>query len=261
MSDKITAPKLQKMREAGEKIVTVTAYDFPTAQMADDAGVDVVLVGDSVGNVVLGYETTVPVEIEDIVHHLSAVRRGLKRALLVADLPFGSYQISTEQAVATSIRLMKAGAEAVKLEGTYTEAIAAIVRAGIPVMGHVGLTPQSYFQFGGFRVQGRGSSADRVIEDSVQVQNAGAFSIVLELIPAALAKQITEKLHIPTIGIGAGLECSGQVQVVNDLLGLSAGTMKHAKKYIDGRALFTQALKEYSDEVRRGSFPTEENSF
>ena len=261
MSDKITAPRLLKMREAGEKIVVVTAYDAPSASMVDAAGIDVLLVGDSVGNTVLGFDTTIPVDLSDIVHHVKAVRKGLKRALLVADLPFGSYQISVEQAIESAFALMKAGAEAVKLEGTYTEAISAIVRAGIPVMGHVGLTPQSFHQIGGYRVQGKGDQGEVVLDQAMQIEKAGAFGIVLELIPAVLAAKITENLRIPTIGIGAGVDCSGEVQVWHDLIGLSPSLMKHSKRYVSGRDLIIEALSHYREDVKSGKFPAEENSF
>jgi 3-methyl-2-oxobutanoate hydroxymethyltransferase len=189
------------------------------------------------------------------------VRRAAPNALIVADLPFGSYNVSVEQAVESSIILMKAGAEAVKLEGAYTEAIHAIGKAGIPVMGHVGFTPQSVHAFGGFKVQGRGDRGAEILADAVAIQDAGAFGIVLELIPAELAKTITEKLSIPTIGIGAGLDCSGEVQVWHDVLGLSQRQMKHSKFYCEGRTTMVEALQTYTKEVRQRQFPTEANSF
>jgi len=261
MPEIITAPIIRSMRTKGEKVVCITAYDAVFGELADAAGADIVLVGDSVGNTVLGYSSTIPVNLEDMVHHTRAVRRGVKRALLIADLPFGSYQSSTEQAVQAAVALVKAGAQAVKLEGSYTQAIAEIIRAGIPVMGHVGMTPQSINLYGGFRVQGKGDHAQGVLNAAKQVQNAGAFAIVLELIPAALSAQITDLLHIPTIGIGAGVNCSGQVQVIYDVLGLSQTPLKHAKSYVAGRESLVSAIKQYTSDVREGVFPGDENSF
>src|SRR5688572_9369275 len=194
MADKVTAPRIRAMKEAGDKIVCLTAYDAYFGRLADQAGVDLVLVGDSLANVILGYPNTVPVTLEEMAHHVRAVRRGVSRALLVADLPFGSYNASVEQAVNSAVELMKAGAEAVKLEGEYSEAISAMVKAGIPVMGHVGMTPQSVHNFGGFKLQGKGKSAEPVLQAAKAVEQAGAFSIVLELIPATLSKSITEAL-------------------------------------------------------------------
>lgn len=259
MADKITAPKVRAMK--GKRIVCVTAYDAPFAALADEAGVDVVLVGDSLGNTVLGYESTIPVTLEDILHHTRAVRRGLKRALLVADLPFGSYQASVEQAVNAAVMCIKAGAEAVKLEGAFIEAVAAITKAGIPVMAHVGFTPQSVNLFGGFRVQGRGSSAERIMEQAAALDNAEAFAIVLELVPAELAGKITRAVGCPTIGIGAGPECDGQIQVIHDVIGLTAEPLRHAKAFVSGRECVLKGLRDYASEVRAGSFPSSENSF
>ncbi len=257
----MTAPKIRAMKGRGEKIVVVTAYDAAFGAMADEAGVDVILVGDSVGNVMLGFDSTLPVTLEQMIHHTAATSRGVKRALLVADLPFGSYQTSPEQAVDSSVALMKAGAHAVKLEGDYVDAIAAIVHAGIPVMGHLGMTPQSVHKFGGFKVQGRGKAACSIIDQGKALEEAGAFSFVLELIPAELAADVTAQVGIPTIGIGAGPDCDGQVQVLHDVLGLSPELFKHAKPYMDGRRLIIEALKNYSSEVRTKEFPTGENSF
>jgi len=257
---KITAPKIRSMK--GQRIVCVTAYDYPTALVADAAGVDVVLVGDSLGNVVLGYPNTLPVSLEEMIHHTSAAARGCENALLVADMPFGSYQASVSDAVSSAIELVKAGAEAVKLEGPYTEAIEEIVRAGIPVMGHVGMTPQSVNAFGGFRVQGRGNQADAVSAAAKAVANAGAFSMVLEMIPAVVAKRITDEVPVPTIGIGAGSDCDGEVQVLHDILGLLPGEMfKHTKRYSEGRDLMVNAVKQYADDVRNCKFPTDDNTF
>lgn len=260
MSDKVTAPRIREMKARGEKVVCVTAYDAPIGKLADEAGVDLILVGDSVGDVVLGYKTTVPVTLEEMVHHTKAVRRGVSRALLVADLPFGSYQASTEQAMNSAVALMKAGAEAVKLEGT-SEAVPHLIAAGIPVMGHVGLTPQSVHRFGGHKVQGRGEGGELVLQAAQELDKQGVFSIVLELIPAALSKRITESVSMPTVGIGAGPECDGQIQVLHDVVGLSEKTFKHAKPYMEGRTLMLDALKRYTSEVRGGAFPEERHSF
>jgi len=259
MSDKVTAPRIRAMK-GRERIVSITAYDAPMAKLADEAGVDFILVGDSVGDVVLGYPTTIPVTLEEILHHTRAVRRGVSRALLVADMPFGTYQPSVEVAMESAVALMKAGAEAVKVEGA-SESISHMVKAGIPVMGHVGLTPQSVFAFGGHKVQGKGGDADAILNAAQYVQEQGAFAVVLELVPAALAARITKCLDIPTIGIGAGVQCDGQIQVLHDVLGLSERVFKHAKPFMDGRGEVQKALKQYTDEVRKGSFPGESNSF
>jgi 3-methyl-2-oxobutanoate hydroxymethyltransferase len=257
----MTAPGIRAMKAKGQRIVCVTAYDYPSASVADASGVDLVLVGDSLGNVVLGYENTIPVSLEEMEHHTRAARRGVKEALFVADLPFGSYQSSVALAVESSVRLMKAGAEAVKLEGAYTDAIRAIVKAGIPVMGHVGMTPQSVNAFGGFRVQGKGEDGKAVREAACCVQEAGAFAIVLELMPATLARQITSDLEIPTIGIGAGPDCDGEIQVFHDVMGLSPEVFRHSKDYVGARSLMSDGLRRYAEEVRGRKFPTEENSF
>jgi 3-methyl-2-oxobutanoate hydroxymethyltransferase len=259
-SARVTAPRIRAMKHKGEKIVVITAYDAPSGALVDEAGVDAVLVGDSLGNVVLGLETTLPVTLEQMIHHTAATRRGVKRALLVADLPFGSYQSSVAQAVDSAIALVKAGAEAVKLEGTYTEEIEAIMKCGIPVMGHVGMTPQSIHNFGGFRVQGKGEDADAVLRAAQAVDEAGAFAIVLELIPGSLAKEITATVSCPTIGIGAGPFCDGQVQVFHDILGFSPVHLKHAKQYCAGKELFEKAVREYSGEVRSAAFPSSEHT-
>lgn len=261
MPKKRSAPFIRAMKSQGKKVVSITAYDYTSGAICDAAGVDFILVGDSVGNVVLGYETTVPVSLEDIAHHTKATRRGVKNALLVADLPFGSYQVSPEQAVESAIQLMKAGAEAVKLEGPYTEAIAALDKAGIPVMGHVGMTPQSVNRFGGFKVQGRGDDATRVRDEACRIQDAGAFAIVLELVPAELAKTISSELDIPTIGIGAGPHCDGEIQVFHDVVGLSEEVFKHANDYVGARNLFVDGITKYRNEVKKGTFPGEKNSF
>lgn len=261
MPEKVTAPRVRAMKSRGEKVVCVTAYDAILGRLADRSGVDIVLVGDSVGNTVMGESTTLGVTLDVMVHHTRCVRAGVERALLVADLPFGSYQSSVAQAVDSSVALVRAGADAVKLEGNYADAIAAIVRAGIPVMGHVGMTPQSIHRFGGFRVQGKGSQGDTVLDDARAVCDAGAFSMVLELIPSALSRTISDAVSCPTIGIGAGAECDGQIQVIYDLLGLADTVYKHAREFVDGRTVVTNGLSRYAEGVRNGTFPDESNSF
>ncbi len=238
------------MKAQGKKVVCVTAYDATTAAIADQAGVDLILVGDSVGNVSLGYKNTLPVTLEQMLHHTAAASRAGVQALLVADLPFGSYQSGVSDAVKASVLLMKAGAEAVKLEGPYTDEIAAIVKAGIPVMGHVGMTPQSYYSFGGHKIQGKGDEGDKVLADALAVEASGAFSVVLELIPEDLAEKISKKLSIPTIGIGAGWQCDGQVQVFHDVVGLTELRLKHARRHAEGWTTFRDAIQTYAREVR-----------
>ena len=262
---RITAPALSRMKEQGRKIVMVTAYDYPSAQMADRAEVDVTLVGDSVGMTELGYSDVLPVTLEDILHHTRAVRRGLKWALLIADLPFGSYQISLEEAARSAVRLLKeGGAQAVKLEGGAHAAplVRKLTESGIPVMAHIGLTPQSVNLFGGYFPQGLSSaSADTLRKDALLLQEAGAFGIVLETIPAELAEQITNSLIIPTIGIGSGPHCDGQVQVWHDLLGITTGRpYRHVKRYANLAVNIESALREYADEVRSNRFPTKDHS-
>ncbi len=249
------------MKSEGKRIVCVTAYDAYFGSLMDEAGVDLVLVGDSLGNVLLGYDSTVPVSLEAMVYHTRATRRGVKRALLVGDMPFGSYQSSVSQAVDSAVALMKAGADAVKLEGAYTDEIRAITKAGIPVMGHLGMTPQSVNAFGGHKVQGRGESAKRLHQEAKAIEEAGVFAYVLELIPADLAKAITGQSGVPTIGIGAGPDCDGQVQVMHDLFGMSSRHFRHAKRYAEAHAMFIEGARAYADEVRGGAFPTSENSF
>ncbi|MEI6513936.1 MAG: 3-methyl-2-oxobutanoate hydroxymethyltransferase [bacterium] len=261
--EKMTAPKIANKKRLNEKIVCITAYDCPMGRIADAAGVDLILVGDSVGNVVLGYENTLPVTMEEMLHHTRAVRRGVKNALLVADMPFMSYQASEDEAIRNAGLFIKAGAEAVKVEGGISVAplIKRLTDIGIPVMGHVGMTPQSINKFGGYRVQGRGTQSDIIAADAKAVQEARAFCVVLELIPAVVSERITRELKIPTIGIGAGPDCDGEIQVINDLLGLSGETLKHTKCYVDAGDLFAKALETYSREVRERQFPTEENTF
>lgn len=251
---------MKAMKAKGERIVFVTAYDYTSALIADAAGVDAILVGDSLGNVIQGHSSTLPVELDHMVYHTAAVARGTTRAVVVADLSFGTFQCGVERTVDAAVKLAKAGAEAVKLEGPYLAEIREIDRAGIPVMGHLGFTPQSVHRFGGFKVQGR-TDGDAIISAAKAIEEAGAFAIVLELIPHELAEQITKELTIPTIGIGAGPLCDGQVQVFHDLLGLTEHEFKHAKRYVQGRDLFLTAFSTYAEEVREGSFPTKDNSF
>lgn len=264
-SKKVTVPMIRQ-RKGGEKIVAVTAYDYPSTLFADAAGVDLILVGDSLGMVLLGYPTTLPVTMEDMLHHTKACARAKPRALLVADMPYLSYQITVEEAVRNAARfIQEGGAEAVKLEGgePVAEAIHRIVSIGIPVLAHLGMTPQSVHSFGGYRVQGcTDEAAKRLKEDAHIVEQAGAFAVVLELIPSALAREITEQLHIPTIGIGAGPYCDGQIQVLHDLIGLvPSEPFKHTKRYAHIGETITRALQQYAEEVRRGQFPTEEHAF
>ncbi|MGE5849282.1 MAG: 3-methyl-2-oxobutanoate hydroxymethyltransferase [Candidatus Methylomirabilota bacterium] len=266
LRDKITIRTLRRMKAQGEKITMLTAYDYPTARAVDEAGIDVILVGDSVGMVVLGYPTTLPVTMDDMVHHCRAVARGVSRALLVGDLPFMSYQVSREDALRNAGRLVKeGGAEAVKLEGgqEVLGAVEAMVAAGIPVMGHLGLTPQSYHQMGGYRIQGRtAEAADRLLKDAGALERAGVFSVVLEGIPAEVAKRVSEAVSVPTIGIGAGPSCDGQVLVTHDMLGLHEDlSPKFVKRYAQGRRLFLEAMRQYRDEVRSGTFPGPEHSY
>lgn len=256
----VTAPMLRQMKARSEKIAMMTAYDYPTGRLVDDAGIDVALVGDSLGMVVLGFESTLPVTMEMMLHHTAAVVRGVKRALVVADMPFMSYQVSIEEAVRNAGRFVQeAGAQAVKIEGgaAIVPTVERITMLGIPVMGHLGMTPQSVHSFGGYRVQGRDEAvALRLQEDAKALQDAGVFAIVLELVPADLAKKITEDLSIPTIGIGAGPDCDGQVQIIHDAIGLYEKFVpKHAKQYAQLWNQVVEALKTYADEVRSGDFP------
>lgn len=266
MKKKITVPDIQLKKEHHERIVMLTAYDTPSARLVDEAGVDVVLVGDSLGDNVLGYENTIPVTMEDMIHHTRAVRKGLRRALLVADMPFMSFQCSWEDTVRNAGRLIKeSSAEAVKIEGgaAIADAVHRMTGFGIPVMGHLGLTPQSVNAFGGYRVQGKDAhSADRIMREAELLQEAGAFAIVLELVPAALAGQISESLSIPTIGIGSGPLCDGQVLVFHDMLGINPDrSYRHVKRYAELGMEIRHATECYAADVRDGKFPTEENSF
>lgn len=262
---RVTVRSLAARKRRGERITMLTAYDFTFARIFETAGIDLILVGDSLGNVVQGAETTLPVTLDEMIYHTRLVARGLSRAMVIGDMPFGSYQVGPEDAVRSAIRLVKeGGAQAVKLEGGrhVAPAIERIVAAEIPVMGHVGLTPQAVNRMGGFRVQGRGEkSRTRVIEDALAVQQAGAFAVVLEGVPAALASEITRRLEIPTIGIGAGPGCDGQVLVMHDLLGLNDWTPSFVKQYANLGAVATQAARAFAEEVTNGKFPDEEHSY
>ena len=269
-NEKITVPGILQRKSAADfskqKITCLTAYDYPTARLLDEAGVDVLLVGDSVGMVVLGYDSTIPVTLDEMLHHTRAVRRGTRNALVVADMPYGTYHAEISESVRNAVRLVKeAGAEAVKIEGgeRRLELIARLTEAEIPVMGHVGLTPQSVNALGGFKVQGKTpAAAEQLIRDARAVEAAGAFAIVLEGIPRELASQITQDLRIPTIGIGAGPDCDGQILVLNDLLGLTFHPVpKFARQYASVGELISSAVREYCSDVRRGSFPSENESY
>jgi 3-methyl-2-oxobutanoate hydroxymethyltransferase len=270
---KITVPDiLQRKTHAADphsktqKITCLTAYDYPTARLLDEAGVDVILVGDSLGMVVLGHENTLSVTIDEMLHHTRAVRRGTRRALVVADMPYGSYHTDTAESLRNAMRFVKeAGAEAVKVEGgeRRLELISRLTEAEIPVMGHVGLTPQSLNALGGYRVQGKtADAAEQLIRDARAVEAAGAFAVVLEAVPRELAAQITRELRIPTIGIGAGPDCDGQVLVIHDLLGLTFGqTPRFARKYANLGAVISTAVHEYCEDVRSGTFPSDGESY
>lgn len=263
---RITISQIKEMKRKGERIPMLTAYDYPTAKLVEESGVPMILVGDSLGQVVLGYPSTVQVTMEDMLHHTKAVVRGTQRALIVGDMPFMSYQPDISTALRNAGRfLQEAGAQAVKLEGgvTAAETVSRIVEWGIPVMGHIGLTPQSVNQLGGYKVQGRTpEAAARLIRDAQALQEAGAFAIVLESVPTPLSRLITERLSIPTIGIGAGLYCDGQVQVLHDMMGLFTDFIpKHAKRYAEMAQVFQEALGAYVREVREEEFPTEKESF
>jgi 3-methyl-2-oxobutanoate hydroxymethyltransferase len=256
---------LQQAKERGEKWAMLTAYDTVSASVFEEAGIPVLLVGDSAGNVVLGHSSTVPVTVEDILLLTKAVTRSTKRTLIVADLPFGSYEASPQQALQTAVRMMKeGGAQAVKLEGGVRVApqIRLLTENGVPVMAHVGFTPQSEHALGGFRVQGRGAGAERLLADAHAVQDAGAFAVVLEMVPAEVAGQVTKELSIPTIGIGAGVDCDAQVLVWPDMAGFTGGRVpRFVKRYADLRAELLRAAREYADDVRSGAFPGPEHSF
>jgi 3-methyl-2-oxobutanoate hydroxymethyltransferase len=260
----ITVRDIRAFKERGERFTMLTAYDFPTGRILDEAGIPVILVGDSLAQNVLGYDTTLPVTMEEMLHHTRAVSRGARNALIVADMPFLSYQTSVEDGVRNAGRFLKeAGAHAVKLEGPSYQLAAALVEHGIPVMGHLGLTPQSVHAMGGYRVQGRSEEdATRILDESGQLEKSGIFSLVLEGIPSGLAERITGTIHVPTIGIGAGLHCDAQVLVLTDLLGLGFGTYpKFAKPYADLRTDITNAVQSFARDVVAGDFPDEAHSY
>ena len=263
---RITTRDVQEFKKKGQKFPVLTAYDYPTARLVEEAGVPVILVGDSLGQVVLGYDSTVHVTMEEMLHHTKAVVRGTQRAMIVADMPFLSYNLDDAQALNNAGRfLQEAGAQAVKLEGgvRIADTVRRITQVGIPVMGHIGLTPQSVNQLGGYRVQGKTSAeADVLLEDALALEAAGAFSVVLELIPTSVAATISQRLTIPTVGIGAGVGCDAQVQVIHDMLGLNTDFVpKHAKRYATLGDATREAVAEYVAEVQAGAFPTEKESF
>jgi 3-methyl-2-oxobutanoate hydroxymethyltransferase len=264
LSEKITVSYFAKAKREGRPVTMLTAYDFPMGKLVDAAGIDSILVGDSLGNVVLGYGSTIPVTMDDMVHHVKAVTRGVQRALVVGDMPFLSYHLSREESVRNAGKLLQeGGAQAVKLEGgrEVADVIKAMVMAGIPVVGHLGLTPQSILTLGGFKVQGKDEAAARkLLDDALAVQEAGAFAVVLELVPTPLAKLVTEKLDITTIGIGAGPHCDGQVLVTHDMLGFYGGkSPRFAKQYVNLNDQIMEGLKAYKEEVESRSFPGPEH--
>ena len=263
---KVTVRDVADMKSRGEKIPMITAYDYTTAKVADQVGIPLLLVGDSLGMVVLGYESTVSVTMDDMLHHVKAVARGAKTSMVIADLPFMAYQIDPAQALANAGRLIQeGGASSVKLEGgeRMAETTRRIVECGIPVMGHIGLTPQSVNGLGGYRVQGRGKEeAEQLLKDALALEQAGAYAVVLEMVPAPLSCVISKRLSIPTIGIGAGAGCDGQVQVIHDMLGLFTDFVpKHSRQYAQLADTMTDALTRYAEEVRNGSFPSTKESF
>lgn len=262
---RVTIADIRRKKEKRERFAAITAYDVVTARLVDEAGIPLILVGDSLGMVVLGYDSTIPVTLDDIIHHTRAVVRGSQRALIVADLPFMTYHKSAEQALESAGRcLQEGGAQAVKLEGgqAVADTVARLTKAGIPVMGHLGLTPQSIHQLGGFRAQGKTvERARELLEDALALQEAGAFAVVLECVPAELSKLMTERLAIPTVGIGAGPHCDAEIQVISDTLGwFSDFVPKHARQFAHLAEAAASALKDYADAVNAGSFPTEKES-
>jgi 3-methyl-2-oxobutanoate hydroxymethyltransferase len=262
---RVRIPHLHALKERGERWAMLTAYDAYTAEIFDEAGIKVLLVGDSAANNVYGYDNTLPVTIEELLPLVRAVSRGARTALVVADLPFGSYQTGPEQALTTAFRFMKeAGAHAVKLEGgaRFVPQVDALVGAGIPVMAHLGFTPQSEHALGGFRVQGRGGAADRLVEDALALQAAGAFAVVLEMVPADVAKRVTAELDVPTIGIGAGPDCDAQVLVWSDMAGMNRGRKpRFVKQYADVGTILLEAARQFGAEVAEGRYPAEEHSY
>jgi 3-methyl-2-oxobutanoate hydroxymethyltransferase len=263
---RVTAQTLLDMKRSSQPISALTAYDYPTARLVDQAGIDLILVGDSVGNAVLGYDTTLPVTMEEMLHHTRAVARGVQRAFLVGDMPFGSYHASTEEAIRNAVRFLKdAGAQAVKIEGGQRRAalIESITEAEVPVVAHIGLTPQSVHRMSGYRVQGRTSDAiDTLFADAAAVEAAGAIAIVLEGIPREIAAEITARATIPTIGIGAGPDCDGQILVFHDLFNLTfAAAPKFTRRYADASTFFANALESYRDDITARTFPSDEESY
>jgi len=263
---RVNVNQIRDMKLNGEKIAVLTAYDYSTARIVDDAGIPLILVGDSLGMVMLGYDSTIPVTMAEMLHHTKAVVRGSKNALVVGDMPFMTYTVSVEEALRNAARfIQEGGAQAVKLEGGVTVAptVRRIVDCGIPVMGHIGLTPQSVNAFGGYKIQGKTPAAARkLLDDAVALEQAGVFAIVLETVPAPLAALVTEQVGVPTIGIGAGAGCDGQVQVINDMLGsFSDFVPRHAKQYVKLSEIIKSAVTDYLGEVKSGAFPTEKHSF
>lgn len=264
--EKVSAPSLRSSKQRGERLVCLTAYDYPTARIVDEAGIDVILVGDSLGNVVLGYGNTVPVTLDEILIHLKAVRRAVQRALLVADMPYGTFHTGDDDAVRNALRLVKeGGAEAIKLEGGHkrVQLVKRLVDEEVSVMGHIGLTPQSINQLGAYRVQGKTpQAAQQLIDDAKALEDAGAFAVVLEVVPREIAKMITESISIPTIGIGAGVHCDIQVLVLHDMLGLSFGKQaRFVRPYANLREVMTEAVSKYADDVRSGTYPSAAESY
>ena len=264
--EKVSAPSLKSSKQRGERLVCLTAYDYPTARLLDEAGIDVILVGDSLGNVVLGYGNTVPVTLDEILIHLKAVRRAVQRALLVADMPYGTFHTGADEAVKNALRLVKeGGAEAIKLEGGHKRVplVKRLVDEEISVMGHIGLTPQSINQLGAYRVQGKTPrAAQQLIDDAKAMEDAGAFALVLEVVPREIARLITESISIPTIGIGAGSHCDIQVLVLHDMLGLSFGKQaRFVRPYANLREVITDAVSRYADDVRNGTYPSDAESY
>ncbi len=261
-----TINQIKEKKQKGERITMLTAYDYSTAKIVDEVGIPMILVGDSLGMVVLGYESPIPVTLDEMLHHIKAVVRGSQKAMVIGDMPFMTYHVSVEEALRNAARfIQEGGAQAIKLEGgvTVAEKVKRLVECGIPVMGHIGLTPQSIHQFGGFKVQGKSpEAAMRLLEDARALEAAGVFAIVLETVPAPLATLITQKVGVPTIGIGAGAGCDGQVQVINDILGSFVDFVpKHAKQYAKLSDIIKNAVTEYYNEVTDGSFPTAKQSF
>lgn len=263
---RVTIAQIQEMKQKGEKFAMLTSYDYSTAKIVDEAGIPLILVGDSLGVVMLGYESTIPVTVDEMLHHTRAVVRGTKHALVIGDMPFMSYHTSVEDAMRNAGRfIQEGGCQAVKMEGglNVAEKVRRVVQCGIPVMGHIGLTPQSINQLSGYKIQGKTpEAAKKLLADAQALEEAGAFAVVIETVPAQLSALITKKINIPTIGIGAGAGCDGQVQVINDMLGsFNDFVPKHAKQYVKLSDIIKKAVTDYADEVKTGSFPTEKQSF